>query len=126
MRRSEVAISYLLRVGVIVSLLVVVTGTIVTFVHHPEYGRSSAAYRRLTAPPASPFRRPEDVIDGLCHLKGQAVVTLGLLVLVATPVLRVAASIGLFAVKRDRTFVAITSLVLVLLVTSFVLGKAGG
>ena len=74
-RRSEVAISYLLRVGVVVSLLVVVTGTIVTFVHHPEYVRSSAAYVRLTAPRASPFRAPGDVIDGLRHMKGQAVVT---------------------------------------------------
>jgi uncharacterized membrane protein len=54
------------------------------------------------------------------------VVTVGLLVLVATPVLRVAASIGLFALQRDRAFVAVTSLVLALLVTSFVLGKAGG
>lgn len=124
--RTEVAISYLLRIGVATSVLIVVAGTILSFVHHPDYLHSSAAYTRLTGPEASPFRAPGDITDGLRHLRGQALVTLGLLVLVATPVLRVAASIGLFAIQRDRRFVAITSLVLTLLVTSFLLGKAGG
>jgi uncharacterized membrane protein len=124
--RTELAISYLLRAGVTASLLIVVAGTIISFVHHPDYLRSSAAYARLTSPRASPFRTLGDVADGLRHLKGQALVALGLLVLVATPVLRVAASIGLFVIQRDRRFVTITTLVLTLLVTSFLLGKAGG
>jgi uncharacterized membrane protein len=124
--RTELAISYLLRIGVMVSLLIVVAGTILTFVHHPDYLRSSAPYTRLTSPRISPFGSLRDVVDGLRHLKGQAVVALGLLVLVATPVLRVAASIALFVGQRDRRFVTITTLVLALLVTSFLLGKAGG
>lgn len=124
--RTEVMISYLLRSGVVASLLIVAAGTILSFVHHPDYLRSPAAYVRLTSPPASPFRNLAGIVDGLRHARGQAVVTVGLLVLVATPVLRVAASIGLFALQRDRAFVAVTSLVLALLVTSFVLGKAGG
>ena len=124
--RPEVLISSLLRCGVVVSLLIVVAGTVLSFVHHPDYLRSPAAYARLTAPPASPFRTLGDVVDGLRHARRQALVALGLLVLVATPVLRVAASIGLFAIQRDRVFVAITSLVLILLVTSFLLGRASG
>ncbi len=124
--RTEVMISYLLRSGVVASLVIVVAGTILSFVHHPDYLRSPASYARLSAPPVSPFRTLGDVVDGLRHARGQALVALGLLVLVATPVLRVAASIGLFAIQRDRAFVATTSLVLTLLVTSFLLGKAGG
>jgi uncharacterized membrane protein len=50
----------------------------------------------------------------------------GLLLLIATPVLRVAVSILAFVYQRDRAFVAITSIVLALLLTSFVLGRGGG
>jgi uncharacterized membrane protein len=50
----------------------------------------------------------------------------GLLLLIATPVLRVAVSVLAFVYQRDRTFVIITSVVLTLLLASFVLGKAGG
>ena len=51
--------------------------------------------------------------------------TLGLLVLIATPVLRVAASVVLFAIQKDWTYTLITAVVLSLLVLSLVLGAAG-
>jgi uncharacterized membrane protein len=66
------------------------------------------------------------VVRGIQHSQGRAIVTLGLLLLVATPVLRVAVSVIAFVYQRDRTFVVITSVVLLLLITSFMLGKAGG
>ena len=50
----------------------------------------------------------------------------GLLVLIATPVLRVAVSILAFWQEGDRKFVLITSVVLALLLASFLLGKVGG
>jgi uncharacterized membrane protein len=46
--------------------------------------------------------------------------------LIATPVLRVAISVLAFVYQRDRTFVVITTVVLALLLTSFVLGRGGG
>ena len=49
----------------------------------------------------------------------------GLLLLILTPVVRVAVSILAFRAQRDRTYVLITSAVLVLLLLSFVLGRAG-
>ena len=57
---------------------------------------------------------------------GEHIANLGLLLLIATPVARVAASIFLFARERDFTFVIITTTVLLLLLLSFVLGAAGG
>jgi uncharacterized membrane protein len=51
------------------------------------------------------------------------IIQLGLLVLLATPVARVAASVILFAAQKDRLYVAITLLVLTtLLVSIFVIG----
>ena len=54
----------------------------------------------------------------LVILRPQGFITLGLLLLIATPVVRVAASIVAFAIERDRRFVVITLLVLAILLFS--------
>jgi len=52
------------------------------------------------------------------------VVALGLLLLIATPVLRVAVSIVAFVQQGDRLFTLITAVVLGILLLSFALGAA--
>jgi uncharacterized membrane protein len=103
----------------------VLIGTIVTFAHHPSYLTSNADLSTLKTSDAFPTTVP-DVVRGLVHFEGRAVVMLGLLVLLATPILRVAVSVVTFAQQRDRAFVVITSAVLFLLLLSLGLGKAGG
>ena len=56
-------------------------------------------------------------------MRGEAIVTLGLLVLIATPVMRVAVSVVAFIQHRDRTYALITAAVLCLLLLSLVLGR---
>ncbi len=58
---------------------------------------------------------------GLLVLHPQAIIALGLLLLIATPVLRVAVSIVAFALEHDLRFVVITALVLAILLLSNVL-----
>lgn len=123
--RSELIISTMLRAGVLTSVALVLIGTIVTFIHHPSYLTSNADLATLKASDAFPTTIPA-VARGLAHFEGRAVVMLGLLVLLATPILRVAVSIVTFAQQRDRVFVVITSTVLFLLLLSLGLGKAGG
>jgi hypothetical protein len=53
----------------------------------------------------------------------QAVVTLGLILLIATPIMRVAVSMVGFNLQRDRTYTAISALVLIVLLISSLLGK---
>jgi uncharacterized membrane protein len=125
-RKVELAISALLRTGVLTSLLVVLSGTVVTFVHHPHYLSSHHDLRTLTKPGAEFPHSFSSLISGLQHGQGRAIVMAGLLLLIATPVLRVAVSILAFVYQRDRVFVVITSVVLALLLTSFVLGRGGG
>ncbi len=63
----------------------------------------------------------------LLALRPQAVIALGLLLLIATPVLRVAISMVAFAVERDWRFVVITLLVLLILLFSiFSVGQVVG
>jgi uncharacterized membrane protein len=125
-RKVELAISNLLRIGVGTSLLIVFVGTVVTFAHHPHYLSSRRDLVRLTTPGAEFPHSVPSVIRGVEHSQGRALVMAGLLLLIATPVLRVAVSVLAFVYQRDRTFVIITSVVLTLLLASFVLGKAGG
>jgi uncharacterized membrane protein len=125
-RQIELVISRLLRGGVLLSLGIVLVGTVLTFVHHPTYATSPGEFDRLTSNEASFPTSLADVVRGVGNLEGRAIVTLGLLVLLATPVMRVAVSILAFLHERDHTFAVITSVVLMLLITSLVLGKAGG
>ena len=121
-RRVELLISNLLRTGVALSLCLIVLGTTLMYAHHPEYLRhSTGPQRHLTASATFPHT-VRDVWHGLLAFRGQSVMTLGLLMLVATPVMRVAVSILGFAYERDRTYVVITTIVLLLLILSFALG----
>ncbi len=122
-RRVELLISALLRTGVLVSLILIFAGTVLSFIHHPDYASSQAELARLTGPGAAfPHTIPE-VADGIGQLRGRAFVAAGLLVLIATPVMRVAVSIVGFIYQSDRTFVVITSIVLAILLLSFLVGK---
>jgi len=66
-----------------------------------------------------------EVWIGLLGLHPQAVIALGLLLLIATPVVTVTTSAIAFGIERDRRFVVIALLVLAILLTSFLLGKNG-
>jgi uncharacterized membrane protein len=125
LRQAELIISAVLRVGVVTSLLVIVVGSLLTFLHHPEYVSSASDLSRLTQPGAAVPHSLHEVVTGIAKLHGQSIVAAGLLLLILTPVVRVAVSILAFRAQRDRTYVLITSAVLVLLLLSFVLGRAG-
>lgn len=122
-RQVELLISNLLRLGVVASLLLICIGTTISFVHHPTYVTSPGALRHLTEPGAAFPHTQRDIVDGVRQMRGQAIVTLGLLVLIATPVMRVAISVLAFIYQRDRIFTLITLTVFGLLILSFALGK---
>ena len=123
--RMDLVISTLLRSGVLLSMALIFIGLALMFLHNPSYVRSAEALQRLTSPGAAFPHALPDVIAGLRDRHGQSVVALGLLILILTPILRVAISIVLFALERDHAFVVITTAVLSILIASFFLGKAG-
>ena len=61
------------------------------------------------------------MVSGLGALRPVAITQLGLAVLLATPVMRVAASIVAFALERDGLYVLITAVVLAILLSSIAL-----
>jgi uncharacterized membrane protein len=120
----DLAISNLLRAGVVVSMAVVVIGLVFTFIHHPQYVRSKTALGDLTDARTVYPHRIRDVATQVREGRGQAIVMLGLLLLIATPLARVALSIVAFALEGDRLYVTITVVVLALLILSFFIGPA--
>jgi uncharacterized membrane protein len=118
LRRAELIISGVLRGGVLLSAGLIALGVILYYVHYFADGGHAGA-------PEIP-RTLGAVARGLRALDPVSVIALGLLVLLATPVVRVAVSIVAFALERDRTYVIITSLVLLILLISFFSGRGGG
>lgn len=122
----DTAISTLLRVGVILSVTIIAVGLATTFVHHPEYVSSPASLAELTAARGQYPNTLLSVIAGVGQLRGQAIVMAGLLLLIATPIARVALSIAVFIIEHDRLYTAITAAVLLILLIGFVIGLEGG
>lgn len=118
----EVVIAYLLRAGIVTSLLFIVAGTGLTLVRHPDYLSSTEALERVTAPGNRPHT-VADVLQGIQMTRGQAFVMVGLLWLALVPFMRVAVSILAFRQQRDAMFVAICGTVLALLAVSVILGS---
>ena len=122
--RVEIVISWVLRIGVVTSLAVVVAGLVLMFARRPELLSSTTALQEYTHPGAVFPHTLSAVFAGVVRLRGQAVIALGLLLLILTPVARVAVSILAFLYQRDRVFTLITLTVLIILLMSFVIGHA--
>ncbi len=117
------AISGLLRIGVSASLILVSLGSVLSFVQGSGYGRNASEVRRLVGPEGAFPRTADWLARGLVHHYGQAYIVAGLMLLIATPILRVAVSIAAFAKERDRAYVVITATVLILLLVSIGIGR---
>jgi len=113
--RVERLVGHLLRFGVLSSLLLVVAGTLLTFAHGASYEGAVDDLRRVTAVELS-------ATPVVGSTPGRALVAAGLLLLIATPVLRVVVSLVTFAVQRDWPFVLLAGVVLALLAVSFATG----
>ncbi len=123
-RQVEALISWILRIGVGTSAALVVLGMTLVFIHHPTYRNSTKDLHELTSATLEYPHTVREVVSSTREGRGQGIAMLGLLLLIATPVLRVAVSIALFAHERDGVFVVITATVLALLLLSFALGAA--
>jgi uncharacterized membrane protein len=121
-RDIELLISTTLRTGVLLSIAVMALGLVLTFAHHPDYFSSRPALGELTSSREIFANTIGAVLRGVRELRGQSIAMLGILLLILTPVVRVAISVVLFAVRHDRRYVFITAVVLALLLTSLISG----
>ena len=110
----EQAIGLLLRAGVLLAAAVVLAGGVVFLARH---GRSSVDFRMFRGEPTD-LRTVPGVVRQSLRLRGRGIIQLGLLLLLATPIARVAFSAVAFALQRDRLYVLVTLIVLAVLLFS--------
>ena len=113
-QRLEIIISVLLRTGVLLSAAVVSLGGICFLSRH---GQEQAEYHVFHGA-AQIFRSASGVIHAAGPSNCPAVIQLGLLLLILTPVARVVFSLAGFALERDRTYMLLTTMVLAILIYS--------
>jgi uncharacterized membrane protein len=113
-RKVEDLVGNLLRTGVLLSAFVVFCGGMVYLARH---GNEPADYRVFHGEP-SDLRTIPGVLREALSLQGRGIIQLGLLLLIATPVARVALSILGFAAERDRMYMGFATIVLVILLYS--------
>src|SRR5271155_4408074 len=101
--KVEQIVGQLLISGVLLSALIVALGGLVFLLQH---GNTVPQYHLFQGEPDE-LRSLGSILSGALHLQGRAVIQLGLLLLIATPVARVVFSVFAFALERDRTYVAI-------------------
>jgi uncharacterized membrane protein len=116
----EQLIGRLLQGGVLLAAVVTIIGGIMLLVQH---GGDHPSYTVFHGQPELLLSIPA-IVGGALALNSLAVVQLGLLLLIATPIARVAFTLVAFALQRDRTYVVITMIVLALLLYGVIFGKA--
>jgi len=118
--RIEQIIGRLLQLGVLLAAAVVLIGGVMLLV---QYGSHVAAFQVFRGESAA-LSSLTGIVRGVLHADSRAIVQLGLLLLIATPVARVALTLGAFAIQRDRLYVITTSIVLALLLYGLIWGRA--
>jgi uncharacterized membrane protein len=110
----EVIIGHTLRIGVITAAAIVLIGGILYLV---ENASTTPHYQTFHAASNSSDTL-SGVIQNVRDLNGEGIIQLGLLVLIATPILRVIFSIIAFALERDVLYLVATLIVLAVLLYS--------
>ena len=120
------AISRILRIGIILSAVVIGIG-IVIILASPPVGAPPSIQSAVTSRFGGPTLTFSGWLAGFGRGDALSVLQLGTLVLLATPLVRVGASVILFLKERDMLYVTVTLVVLAMLLFAIlVLGPIEG
>lgn len=114
-------IGWILRGGVILSMTVVVIGGIIFLWRH---GHSTPDFSTFNKIPYF-ISSSDGIFAGVIHGKGQAIIQLGIIILIATPILRVIFAVIAFALEKDRLYTLISLIVLIIIMSSMLTGRIG-
>jgi uncharacterized membrane protein len=110
-QETEEIIGNLLRTGVLLAAGIVTMGAVLYLLRH---GGQAADYRYFHGEPKN-LASLKGILHYAIEGRGRGIIQFGLLLLIATPVARVAFSIFAFARERDWMYVTFTCFVLAVL-----------
>jgi uncharacterized membrane protein len=113
-RRLQGLIGNLLRAGVLLAAAMVSAGGVLYLLQHHS---DTVNYRTFQAG-GSDVQTLSGIMRSAAHLRSEGLIQLGLLLLIATPMARVALAVVGFALERDRLYVAVSLIVLAILAFS--------
>jgi uncharacterized membrane protein len=119
-QRIEIIIGTLLRAGVMLAAAVVFAGAILYIVRH---GHDTVSYTQFQGEPDD-LKTIPGIVHGVLAFRARAIIQLGLLLLIATPIARVVFSAVAFALEHDYLYVVITLVVLAVLLYSLLSSTA--
>jgi uncharacterized membrane protein len=115
-RRLETIIGRLLQIGVLIAAATVFAGGILYLIQSPS---GHVDYRNF-APGSPSLNSFSGIVLSAAHFQSLGLIQLGLLLLIATPVARVAMAVTGFALERDRLYTVVSLIVLVILAFSLI------
>ncbi len=120
--QMEIRIGKLLRTGVALAAAVTAIGGILLILREGMTPVISGRFRHEPVP----FAGMRDLALGVLHGEPGSIIILGVVLLIATPIARVAATLVAFASQRDRTYVVVAALVLGVLLYGLLAGAGLG
>ncbi len=120
-RDMELLLAQVLRAGTIISVSIVFTGGLFYLYRH---GQATAGYNTFVGIPFF-VQHFQGLFSGILSFKGQAIIQTGIILLIATPILRVIFSAVGFVLEKDYMYVGISLLVLLIIFMSMLNGHAG-
>jgi uncharacterized membrane protein len=115
-QQLENLLSNLLKYGVLIASAVVLFGGILYLIRH---GAERAEYQFFSGTP-SQFRSPRGVIEAVFSGSSRGIIQLGLLLLIAIPIVRVIVSLFAFIRRRDLIYIIVSLFVLAALTYSLI------
>ncbi|AWR99149.1 DUF1634 domain-containing protein [Metallosphaera hakonensis] len=109
----EDVISYALIAGVVISIALIILGVALIFIHGGAQGFTIYQIGNVHSLVNTSTTSPPKVVQGLSKLDGLSFIYLGLIVLISTPVVRVALLIGDFVKNRDLLYTILSLIVLI-------------
>jgi Predicted membrane protein len=100
-----------LRIGVIISAIIIIFGVALLFLNNGSNGFTITQISNSNSIINSSIFKPSEIFTGLPKLYGLDYIYLGLMVLIATPVLRVLLGIAQFASERNKLYTIITIII---------------
>ena len=121
-RRLETIIGRLLQIGVLASAATVLAGGILYLVqsHSGRVDYRSFVPLGSTAPGSPDLLTLSGILRSAIHFDSLGLIQFGLLLLIATPVARVALAAVGFALERDRLYTVVSLIVLLILAFSLI------
>ena len=117
----QLLLGRVLLAGTFISISIVVFGGVIFLYRH---GESLPGYEKFNGIPHFLQHLPS-LFKAAAAFKGQAIIQLGIILLIATPVMRVMFSAIGFILEKDLMYFGISLLVLLIIFASMLSGHAG-